>query len=79
MVMLVTMMMATMPLVTMTMILEGLVAVLTNSSVIDVKKKLLTRKACMAEAHLRMLWIQVLQEVDNDTRPLDSSPMVVST
>jgi len=25
------------------------------------------RKACMGEAHLRMFWIKVLQEVDSDT------------
>jgi hypothetical protein len=65
-----TMVIPTMTLLTMTMIVAGVVAVMTNSSVIGVKKKLLTRKAYMAEAHLRMLWIKVLQEVDNDTRGL---------
>ena len=65
------MMMATVSLMTMAMIVAGVEAVMTNSSVTDVeKKKLLTSKACMAEAHLRMLWIQVLQEVYNDTRGL---------
>jgi hypothetical protein len=63
-------MMTTMTLMTMAMIVAGVVAVMTNSIVIDLKKILQIRKACMAEAHLRMLRIEVLQEVDNVTRGL---------
>jgi len=68
--MLVAMMMAAVSLMTMAMIVAGVEAVMTNSSVTDMEIKLLTSKACMAEAHLRMLWIQVLQEVYNETRGL---------